>query len=465
MRNVTSLVGSSTFGVSVAGFLVMSCIGCSGNSTAQATLSDRHGSKVAEADDAPALAVQAVSPVRKDLVVKFEQPGPIEAAEQADLYAKVTGYVKMVAVDIGDVVQAGQVLLELDVPDLEQELAYKSALIQQADAEQEQAKTAVQGAQAALVAWQGQLDQADADLKKCQAECHFREQQVKRYSDLAAKDATTGELADEKREQLGAALAAYDSAVAKRKGVMADRAVLEAKLDAAKADLNTKATRVDVAKSDRERTRIDLEFAKLKAPFDGVITRRTVDEGAFVNSAGSGRGDPIFTLARMDKVTVVMHVPEREVSAVKVGCRAQMRLSALGDKVVEGKVARFARSLDNQKTMRVEIDIPNESWLLYSGMYGPVTLILQEIKHALTLPASAVYAVEGKSQVIQVVDGKAHRVAVKTGYDDGVVIQILQGLLGDEEIVVSNKGQITEGQSLKPFHTDQPVDASDKPEP
>ncbi len=403
------------------------------------------------AGDSEALAVQTILPARKDLVVKFEQAGPIEGTAQADLYTEATGYVKKVHVDIGDKVEAGQVLLEVDVPNLVQQLAYKEALVHQAEAEYEQAESAVQAANAALTAHPAHLEEAQADVKKAEAEQEFCKQQAERYGRLASADATTRELAEEKRKQLGAATAACDSSRAKQKAVEVDKAVLTAKLDAAKADQRTRATKVGVAKADREKTRVELKFAKLKAPFDGVITRRTVDEGAFVNSAASGRGDPIFTICSAKQVTVVLRVPEKEASAVRIGNRALIQLAALGGQQFEGRVARFSHALEEKsRTMRVEIDIDNDTGALYPGMYGPITLILQEIKQALTVPASAVYAVGAESFVIQVDDGKSHRRLVKTGYDDGRVVQITSGLEGDEEIVVSNKGQIAEGQSLDP---------------
>src|SRR5437016_5094665 len=142
------------------------------------------------ADNAEALAVQTVLPARNDLTVKFEQPGPVEASAQADLYAKVTGYVKKVNVDIGDVVTPDQVLLEIDVPDLVQELAYKQTLVELAQAEQVQAGSAVQGAQAALDAHPAQLDKALADVKSAEAKQQFAKLQADRTEQLATSGAT-----------------------------------------------------------------------------------------------------------------------------------------------------------------------------------------------------------------------------------------------------------------------------------
>lgn len=403
---------------------------------------------------ANAVSVQTVIPQRRDLSVKFEQPGSVMAYEEADLFAKVTGYVNDVFVDIGDEVKADQTLLTLDVPDLEEDLAYKQSIVRQASAEHEQAEAARLAAEAALGAWDSQWAQAVADVKKADANLKFRRQQAKRYADLAQNDAAPPALADEKREEFEAAESALDSAKAKRLAVESDKATLEAKLAAAKADVKAKAARIEVAQADVARTRVNVEFSRLKAPFAGVITSREVDPGTFVNSATSGRGEPLFTLCRMDKLIVVQRVPERIAGLVRVGCKATMAITTPEPREIGGTVARYSRSLDKQKTMRVEIDLENKDGSVYPGMYGPVTLILREIPKALTIPAEAVYAVSGQSYVVQVRNRQARRVLVTTGYDDGVVVQVLSGLSGNEEIVVSNKGQLSEGQVVDPHRVD-----------
>lgn len=457
-RRTTSLWFAALAGGAGLGLLALAASGCGRSpavASAEPARSAANSAAASPSSSSSGLAVQTILPARKDLVVKFEQSAPVIAFEEADLYAKVTGYVRQVNVDIGDTVEEDQTLLDLDVPDLVQELEYKATLVRQADAEKEQAAAAVQVADAALVLWQSQLVKAEAEVKKAAKEQQFREQQVQRYAGLAARDATTPELAAEKREQYNAAVAAHESALAERQAVQAERSVLTARLEAARAELRTRQRKVDVAQADRARSQVALEFAQIKAPFAGVITRRNVDDGAFVNSASSGRGEPIFSLARVDKVTVVLRVPEKEVSAVKKGSRATIQLEALAGHEVQGLVARFSRALEEKsRTMRVEIDVDNSAGAVYPGMYGAVTLVLREIKNALTVPAAAVYSVDSGVYVIQSRNKQAHRIPVRTGCDDGVVVQILEGLTGDEEIIVSNKGQIAEGQFIQPSRID-----------
>jgi len=402
----------------------------------------------------PATAVQTTSPERRSLSVKFDQPGVIEAAALTDLYPRAAGYVAKMNVDIGDRVKAGQVLLEVDVPELTQDLLHQESLVRQAEAEVGQAEAALKAAQGMLEAQASQIDLAEADVKKADADRRYRQNEFERYNNLATENAATKQMAEEKRFQWSAADSAYESAVAKRKAAKADALVMESKIVAAQADVLTKSAKVDVAKAEREKTRVMVDYAKLRAPFDGVITRRTVDEGAYVRTPSSDRATPILQIAKIDWMRIVMHVPEKEVLLVRRGNTARIKLFGR-EQPVEGKVARFANSLEEKsRTMQVEIDVPNKEGQLYPGMFGSVALTLREIPGALTVPASALYGSGDQLFVVQVKDGKAVRTKVKTGYDDGAVVQIVEGLGGSEEVVVSNKGDLSDGQPVVATRTE-----------
>src|SRR5262249_19050524 len=199
---------------------------------------------------------------------------------------------KAVHVDIGDAVKAGQLLLEIDVPELAQELAYKEAAVQQARAEAARAEAGIKEAEAASASHKATVLLAAAEVRKAVAERAFREQEAARYADLAARNATTAQLAQEKASQARAAVAAAEGAEAKRKAVADEEAVLAAKLEAARAELQTRSARVKVAEADREKTRVMFDYARMRAPFDGIVIRRNLDEGAYVRSPSSDRSTP-----------------------------------------------------------------------------------------------------------------------------------------------------------------------------
>lgn len=395
------------------------------------------------------ISVQTVNPTKRDLVQKFQQPGAVEAAASADLFSRVSGYVAKVNVDIGDTVEAGQIILEVDVPELDQELALKDALVGQAEAELVQAQTAVQAAEGAIETHASQVELVLAEVKKAEADRAFRQREFERFAALAMDKSGSQQVADEKALNYAAARAAYDAAVAKHNAVKSDLTILNAKLANAHADVKAKKAKVTVASADREKTRVISEYAMLKAPYGGTILRRAVDPGEYVHSPNNDKATPLFTIARTDSMTIIMRVPEKEVPYVKLGNPVQMRFDSLLGEVISGKVTRMAKSLDDKsRTMRIEIDVKNPHGKLYPGMFGAVTLLLADVKNAMTVPASALYGTGEGLFVVTVSQGVTHRVKVETGYDDGRTVQVLSGLRGDEEIVVSNKGNLADGQQV-----------------
>lgn len=440
----------------LSGSLMISIAGCSrGGKDAMAATKGadkRHGS------DSPAeqgaITVQTAVPSHADLTRQFEQPAPIVAYERALLHQRVSGYVRQILVDIGDVVPQGKVLMTLDAPDLQQDLTYKQALTKQAEAEAKQADAAVHSAQADLLAWNSQVQEAEAEIQRADSDRKFRKRHAQRFAELGAKEAVPSDLVEEKRDQAAASEAAYQSGLAKRNAIEARKASLVAKLEGARAEQLTRQRKVEVTKADEERAKLMVEYMNLRAPFAGVITKRSLDPGDYV-TAGAVR-EPLFVLERLDKLTAVLKVPEREAGNVRVGMKARVRLESRGRQAVPGTVARFAKSLDEKsRTMRVEIDIDNPDGAIYPGMYGSIDLILQENKNALAIPASAVYSVANKTYVVVVRDNRAYRVPVEIGYDDGKVVQIVSGLSGNEEVIVSNKGQISEGQAVDAHRAEQ----------
>lgn len=443
--------------IALSGGLAISLAGCSREGkdhvTGAASASDtRHTSESASGEGG--ISVQTAVPRHSDLTRQFEQPAPIVAYEKAMLHQRVSGYVRGVLVDIGTAVPQGKVLMTLEAPDLQQDLIYKQALTKQAEAEAKQADAAVHSAEADLLAWNSQVQEAEAEIQRADSDRKYRKRHAQRFAELGAKEAVPSDLVEEKRDQATASEAAYQSGLAKRNAIEARKASLVAKLEGARAERLTRQRKVEVSKADEQRAQLMVEYMNLRAPFAGVITKRSVDPGDYV-TAGASR-EPLFVLERLDKLTAVLKVPEREAGNVRVGMKARVRLESRGGKAVPGTVARFSKSLDEKsRTMRVEIDIDNPDGAIYPGMYGSIDLILQESKNALAIPASAVYSVGNKTYVVVVRDNHAHRVPVEIGYDDGKVVQVLSGLSGDEQVIVSNKGQISEGQAVEPHRAEQ----------
>jgi hypothetical protein len=164
-----------------------------------------------------------------------------------------------------------------------------------------------------------------------------------------------------------------------------------ASLDRARSDVVAAEAGISVARSDARRAEALLGYTRIVAPFDGVVTRRNVDAGHL--TVPGGQGEPLFIVARSDLVTVTVGVPELFAAAVDPGDSARVRLQAIPGRTFEGKVTRTAYALDTKsRTLRVEIDLPNPVGKLHPGLYAYATIILDEHRDALTLPASNDFA-------------------------------------------------------------------------
>ena len=221
-----------------------------------------------------------------------------------------------------------------------------------------------------------------------------------------------------------------------------------AKLNAAQADLVSRKAETDVARRELEELDVLMSYAILKSPLKGVVVERHVDPGDLVRDAPAGGNDgPLFAIAQLDRVRVRVAIPERDASWVTVGDAATLALLSMPGRPFAGKVARVAGSLHTgTRTMQVEIDLPNDDRALLPGMFGEVTIVLDE-HEALVLPASAVRHDEVGNAHVYVVDGddRVQVVDVSTGLDDGHEIEITGGLEGGERVVGSTIGRIRPG--------------------
>ena len=307
---------------------------------------------------APVARVEVVRPERQTVRRVVGQPGHLQAFETAEVHARIAGYVKSWTVNIGASVKKGEVLAELSVPELEAELRQKEASIEQAAAKRKQAEAAVEvaradiaGAQAKLVEVRAGINRADADDARWRAELHRVEQ-------LFAAQAQTGSLLDETRNKLRSADATVEEVKAQVKSAEVGLVQATAALDRARSDVAAAAAAIDVATADAGHARSMLGYARLEAPFDGIVIQRNVDVGDLTRPGADG--PPLFVVARSDVVTIAVDVPEAFAAEVNPGDRASIKLQAMKGRVVEGKVSRISWALDPKaRTIRVEIDIPN----------------------------------------------------------------------------------------------------------
>ncbi len=434
-----------TLGVSLGGAGCLLLIAASGCGQAGARAEDPVDAQATSSIE----RVTAAQPKRKTLRVETTQPAWIEAFEQTPLYAKVPGYVHKVHVDIGDLIKKDQPLVTLSTPELGDDVAERDALVAQAEAEVQQAECNVAAWQAAAQSAQAKIAEAQANTGRTTSEYDRSTAEYERIKKLADSGSVTDKLVDEMRNQRRAAEAGRDSADAAVQSADAAAKEAEAKVRKAKADGVAASARLRVAKADLARAKTMLGYAEIKAPFDGVVTGRAVDTGHFVQPA-TGAGKPLLVVARRDKVRVFMDVPELESALVDVGDLVTLRVQAFSGKELHASVTRTSWSLDNSnRSLRTEVDMPNDHSTLRPGMYATATILLDRRDNAVVLPATAIVREGGQAYCWCVESGKAVRRSIALGLRSGQEVEVLSGIDATSTVVVAQAESLQQGQAVK----------------
>ncbi|WP_417732783.1 efflux RND transporter periplasmic adaptor subunit [Rosistilla oblonga] len=339
----------------------------------------------------PIVEIVLPKPAMETVEVTF--PGEIEALEETVIYARTSGYLKRWHVDIGDTVQQGQLLAEIDTPEVDQQL-------QQALANVEQLKARRQVAETKLGLTRYTLTRLDELL---QSQAASRQE--------------------------------YDES-------QAEFAVAEHQVKVADAD-------IAAGMAELQRIKELQSFAKVYAPFAGTITERSIDLGQLV-TAGSGQAQSLFRLVSTDRVRGVVHVPQIYAFNIEPGEQAQLLVREMADRTFVGEVARTARSLDLQtRTMRIEIEFDNSDGQLLPGAYVQVRLPVRRPNPPMLIPASALIFNASGSQIATVnAENLVELRAVDVDADYGNVLGIATGIESTDRIVVNPGERLVGGMSV-----------------
>jgi RND family efflux transporter MFP subunit len=318
-------------------------------------------------------------------------PGNLVASRQAMINARATGYVRRWRVDIGDKVRAGDVLADLDTPELDQQLGPARAVLQQQEAALEQAV-------------------ANRDFAKLTA---------------SRQDVLVGQ-----------------GLVAKQDADQADAQLKVGEANVHAGDANVAAAQANV----RQLGQL-VSFGHVLAPFDGRITQRNIDVGSLVIAGGAAGSLPLFRIEAIDPIRAFVQVPQTFAESVKDAEAASVSVRELPGRSFEGRVTRTAGTLDPAlRTLTVEIDIPNPKGELLGGMYAQVTIAVTVAHRVVRVPSSAVIS-DARGNHVAAVDGagRVHLVEVARGLDNGRDIDIVEGLVGGEEVIASPGGDVMDG--------------------
>ncbi len=418
----------------------------------------------AETDEKkPAATLVTVRPPEKKTLSKVvEQPGHIRSYESTPIYSRISGYVLSVGdrkvkgvampVDMGDIVEKDQVLATLFVPEMEDELLLKGAMVLQAKAELKQAQEAYKQAVANLDTAKAQVAEEESVRPRVNAIYERWKSEYGRMKTLADNNVVDKQTREELLHQYKSAEGIVGEVEAKIKKAIAARDESAAKKEKAAADVEFAVVRIKVADATEKYAKSMLDYRRITAPFKGVVVQRNVHTGHLVKpNQGSEGGEPLFTLVRMDVMRIFVDVPETDAVQVQEGHPALIRIQAHQNREIETAVTRISWAFDmTARTLRAEIDLPNDKLDLRPGMYAYASIPIT-YKDVWTVPKAAlIQKGEEGAFIYRADEGKAHLTPVRLGVREGGYVQIVQyrtksrwtELTGQEKVIVNPDGLI-----------------------
>jgi RND family efflux transporter MFP subunit len=304
-------------------------------------------------------------------------PGTLQGVIESTVYARSSGYLVRWTKDIGASVKKGELLAEINAPEIDQ-----------------------------------QLHQAEAARAQSASSEALARSSAERWQSLRQQDAVTQQ---ELEERLSAA-----------KQSQADLAAAEANVS---------------------RLRSLQGFNRVTAPFDGVLTRRTVDVGDLINAGNGGAGQALFSLAQVDPLRLYIYVPQVYANQIKIGETVKVNLAERAGEDYQGSIARTARAIDPvTRTLQVEIRVPNPSGQLFSGAYVQVELPIKGDRAATVVPTNVLlFRPDGPRVAVVDQSGRVRLALVKLGTDYGSSVEVLAGVDPTDRIIVNPADSLADG--------------------
>lgn len=438
--------------------------GTRGPAVALATDSESAAHETAPAEEsAEIVRVETVKPVKGGIARTTTRPATVIAFESAQLYSKVSGYLKLQPVDIGSQVKRGQVLAEIDAPELDKDLQRAKSAVDQTKTEVAQAIARLATTKADYEASLAAVKQSEAELERAVAARSFREKQYERMKALYKAKSIDERLVDEKLDEKDAAIAAEHAAEAAIATAKAQVNAALAKIQQAESDVAHAKAQVEVAEAAEAKAGVYVDYTKIVSPYDGVITKRNFFRGEFIRAAEQGGNIPLLAVEQIDVMRVVADVADPDVPFTNVDDAAEVEIFTLPGRTFHGKVSRIADAeAADSRTMRVEIDVPNDQRLLRQGMYGQVTIHLDDGIKAISIPSSSLVGDRSRDngKVYIVKDGKAHLQSVILGFDNGLSVEVLKGLSTEDDVVRYPNSTLVDGSPLEIIPADSPKPAA-----
>jgi len=380
----------------------------------------------------PRVQVQVVRPAPS--ASQLMVPGTTLAYTEALIYARAAGYVTRRLADLGDRVHKGQLLAIIDAPDLDQQVA--------------QARSA--------------LAQSESSLVQLQSQLHLQQLNWERYKVLVAKGVFSRQEGDTQ----------------------------EANYRSAEANVRTAESTIQGNRDNLARLIVLQQYEHVTAPFNGVVTARNIDVGALISAQGTGgsassgaatpgttqagaqgnnegaggnlssqatpatggsQGGPMFTVAQIDRLRILVSVPEAYSSLIRVGQRATLFFNEQPGNKLEAHVTRTSASIDqNTRTLLVELQTPNPKGNLLPGMYVVVNFVDVKGRPPLMVPGAAIVVRNANNTVALIQNNVVHYRQIQLGRDFGDVTQVVSGLQEGDVIATTITDDVQDGVKIDP---------------
>ena len=393
-------------------------------------------------DGAPTVSVIKAEPAPP--TSELQLPGNIEAIQTTPISARTNGYLCRWYADIGDRVKAGQLLAEIDTPEVDQQLQQTRANLAQSYAS---------------------LSQADANLRLAITNMQYTRVTFERWNYLASQHVVSDQDRDQTLEAYNAAKATVD---AQRAGI-----------DVARANISASEANV--------RQLMALQgYKRVYAPFDGIITARNVEVGSLINAGSSSNlststgappsgatipgygaaqlspGNPataggLFQIARIDTLRIYINVPQTFSNSVKQGVKVEINVKEFPQDKFTGLVSRTTNALDPaSRTLLTEVRIPNSDYKLLPGMYANTKISVSHAQPLIRIPAAALIIRSDGPQVVKITnDQQAHFQKVVIERDYGKELDLRSGIEQGDQIVMNVTDNLQDGATVRviPYET------------
>jgi RND family efflux transporter MFP subunit len=375
----------------------------------------------AETTERPAASVEKI--VRGDIAQTLTLAAEFRPYQEIEVHAKVAGYVKSINVDVGDRVNAGQLLAVLEIPELQNDLVTDEASVRHSSEE---------------------VNRAQADLQRAES---------------------AHEVAHVGSTRLAAVMKQRPNLVAQQdidEAEGRDR-VAEAQVATAKAAVAAAQEQLAMARAGQNKTATLFAYARITAPFAGSITHRYADLGAMIQAGTSSQSQamPIVRLSQNTMLRLIIQVPESAVSRIHIRAPVDVKVPALG-RTFRGTVARFAGKLNlDTRTMETEVDVPNAKLELVPGMYAYASITTEAARDVLIAPVQAIDRKDDKTTAMVVgPDGRLESRSVTLGLESPDRVEVRSGLSADELVVVGSRARLKPGSIVTP----KPMEPAAPPE-